>query len=203
MMGPDYKNNLDVKTKHELWFSTEDPTMKILTLSPSPYSKYLYSEHDKLKSLLRSLLSIPTIWCQNLVPEFLPDEKMTKRTEVWPIADNGGAKPRPRGDGGLCTLVHHTRQPFMSPIKFIWHPRLDILSGMDTSPLVTNTATATAWTNVAHLSSSESAAASALLWPGSWTCGWGGGEYSSAFYLSLPSSWWEHKYWILQIKLYQ
>ena len=56
--------------------------MKILTLSPSPYSKYLYSEHDKLKSLLSSLLSIPTIWCQNLVPEFLPDEKMTKRTEV-------------------------------------------------------------------------------------------------------------------------
>ena len=85
MMGPDYKNNLDVKTKHELWFSTEDPTLKILTLSPSPYSKYLYSEHDKLKSLLRSLLSIyphNTIWCQYLVPEFLPDEKMTKRTEV-------------------------------------------------------------------------------------------------------------------------
>ena len=101
MMGPDYKNNLDVKTKHELWFSTEDPTLKILTLSPSPYSKYLYSEHDKLKSLLRSLLSIPTVWCQYLVPEFLPDEKMTKRTEVWPIADNGRAKPRPRGDGGL------------------------------------------------------------------------------------------------------
>ena len=34
MMGPDYRNNLDVKTKHELWFSTEDPTPKILTLSP-------------------------------------------------------------------------------------------------------------------------------------------------------------------------
>ena len=71
MMGPDYKNNLDVKTKHELWFSTEDPTLKILTLSPSPYSKYLYSEHDKLKSLLRSLLSIHTTqsgastWSQN------------------------------------------------------------------------------------------------------------------------------------------
>ena len=82
MMGPDYKNNLDVKTKHELWFSTEDPTLKILTLSPSPYSKYLYSEHDKLKSLLSSLLSIPTIWCQYPAPEFLPDEKMTKSTEV-------------------------------------------------------------------------------------------------------------------------
>ena len=65
MMGPDYKNNLDVKTKHELWFSTEDPTLKILTLSPSPYSKYLYSEHDKLKSLLRSLAEYP----HNLVPE--------------------------------------------------------------------------------------------------------------------------------------
>ena len=146
MMGPDYKNNLDVKTKHELWFSTEDPTLKILTLSPSPYSKYLYSEHDKLKSLLRSLLSILTTqsgastWSRNSClmrkwPKGLRSDQLP--TMAGPRRDHGAM--------GASGTPHQTTFYEFHKIYLTSKVGHFIRDGHLAAPLVTNTAAATAW----------------------------------------------------------